>query len=372
MSIVVKFASITFLILIFISASVSIKLHSNSNTHQEVNQVDDEEIEKDPDFESFKKFKEINRKNYKGGKKEEKKRFQNFKKNKDRLEKEKNEKKNKHYKLKLNKFADLDKNEFKKRFLNEVDVDYSKIPKGLIRGKAGAVVKENFSLIELAPINWVERGFVTPVEDQMDCGSCWAFGAAGMLESRYAISQKKPLVPFSKQELIDCVTPLTGFPGSCNGGSHIFALYFSFYSNMIIDEEYTYNAYEDHCRILPGSDLENKGVLPFFQAFDVHPTVTQEKLYSILQNGPVAINIDASPDDFVYYESGILRYECEDNRSNHIVLLVGYGFDPESSKHYWIIKNSWSTWWGENGFARIEKTPEWDGCFMLNNVAEIN
>jgi C1A family cysteine protease len=47
-------------------------------------------------------------------------------------------------------------------------------------------------------------------------------------------------------------------------------------------------------------------------------------------------------------------------KQNHAVLAVGYGFDPVSDQNYFIIKNSWGKWWGENGYFRISADPKYD------------
>uniref|UniRef100_A0A8D2CMT0 Peptidase C1A papain C-terminal domain-containing protein n=1 Tax=Sciurus vulgaris TaxID=55149 RepID=A0A8D2CMT0_SCIVU len=74
--------------------------------------------------------------------------------------------------------------------------------------------------------------------------------------------------------------------------------------------------------------------------------------------GPISVSIDASLQSFQFYEKGIYYdAECKSHEPNHAVLVVGYGFegtDPESNK-YWLVKNSWSTGWGIDGYMKMAR-----------------
>jgi hypothetical protein len=80
--------------------------------------------------------------------------------------------------------------------------------------------------------------------------------------------------------------------------------------------------------------------------------IMKQALYAF---GPLAVGINAGLDTFYYYGSGVYEDEDCDDQINHAVTIVGYGTDRSYSppKDYWIIRNSWSIYWGENGYMRI-------------------
>jgi C1A family cysteine protease len=85
--------------------------------------------------------------------------------------------------------------------------------------------------------------------------------------------------------------------------------------------------------------------------------------------GPLAIAVNSQHESFYYYSEGVYSDpECTD-RADHAVLLVGYGTDNSTSppKDYWLIKNSWSTDWGEAGYLRLERGT--NRCRILDYVA---
>lgn len=65
--------------------------------------------------------------------------------------------------------------------------------------------------------------------------------------------------------------------------------------------------------------------------------------------------------DFMHYKGGIYHYTgLRDpfnpfELTNHAVLLVGYGRCPKTGEKFWIVKNSWGTGWGEEGYFRIRR-----------------
>ncbi|KAJ0406250.1 hypothetical protein ATCC90586_008208 [Pythium insidiosum] len=196
------------------------------------------------------------------------------------------------------------------------------------------------------PKNWnwleVEGGrYLTPVKNQGTCGSCWAFTAIAVIESRYAIEQKLPATPLSVEQVLSCSAPLdrlvSKFPEmsasseGCEGGM-------------------PFLAYEYMARMAPhGIACERE------YPYETIQQNNEEALMRAVLSGPVAANIDSFGDGFRHYGGGI--YDASDCKSdgkevNHAVVVVGYG-ETDQGEKYWIIRNTWGTMWGENGYMRI-------------------
>lgn len=75
---------------------------------------------------------------------------------------------------------------------------------------------------------------------------------------------------------------------------------------------------------------------------------TENMMFSLLNYGPLIAYIAASSPYFQMYASGVLDDStCKSYGIDHVVLIVGFGYDNVSNKDYWIVKNSWDTDWGE-------------------------
>jgi cathepsin L len=197
-----------------------------------------------------------------------------------------------------------------------------------------------------ASFDWREKGVVNEVKDQAQCGSCWAFSVVQAQESQWAIKKNK-LYSLSEQNLVDCVTYCYG----CNGGDEYIAYdYVIKYQDglWMTEDDYPYTAQDGSCKF-----DKSKGVAPTKSY--IRPTTTQnedELAAGLAEKGVVSIAIDASGWDFQMYSSGIYNpSSCSSRNLDHAVGLVGYG--TENSVDYWIVRNSWGTSWGEDGYIRI-------------------
>lgn len=189
---------------------------------------------------------------------------------------------------------------------------------------------------------------VGSIKEQGSCGSCWAFSTITVQESRWAIVKGKKYI-LSEQELIDCVTTCYG----CNGGLPTNAIkYIIENQNGHFDQNYLYpNRYKrETCKYDSSHDVSL--VTGFVQIKAGDEEELKEKIATI---APVSILIDSSPWSFVYYQSGIYNDEkCSKTFIDHAVALVGYGID-ENNTEFWILRNSWGTKWGEEGYMRIQR-----------------
>jgi cathepsin L len=197
-------------------------------------------------------------------------------------------------------------------------------------------------------VDWRTKGYVTPVKDQGQCGSCWSFSATGALEGQHFKKSGK-LVSLSEQNLVDCATAKYGNYG-CNGGWP-FQAYDYIKDNGGIDTEqsYPYEARDDQCR------FKNSNVGATLTGYTKLPAGSEDRLQEAVANvGPVSVCIDASHMSFQLYQSGVYNEQsCSSQRLDHAVLAVGYG--AENGKDYWLVKNSWSTSWGEKGYIKMTR-----------------
>ncbi|XP_064455231.1 procathepsin L-like [Ornithodoros turicata] len=207
-------------------------------------------------------------------------------------------------------------------------------------------------------VDWrTNNGYVGHVYDQGMCSSCWAFSIVGTLESQWFLTTQQR-VNLSQQNLVDCVTSSHG----CKGGD----LYEGF--EYIKDsggidtlESYPYEAHDNVCRFKKegvGAVVNGISMIKNGSEFDLRNAVATV--------GPVSVGIDASDFRFFFYGSGIYdNPNCGSVNLTHAVVVVGYG--TEDGKDYWLIKNSWSERWGQNGFGKMTRN-RGNQCGIASNA----
>lgn len=194
----------------------------------------------------------------------------------------------------------------------------------------------------VSSIDWTTKNAVTPVKNQQQCGSCWAFSSTGGTEGQWAIATGQ-LVSLSEQQLVDCSKQNSG----CNGGLMDYA--FSFYEKTTIatEDSYPYTARDGSCKSNYDTAIPEGGVTGF-----VDINSENDLLDAVTNVGPISVAIEADQMSFQGYSSGVLTGNCGTSL-DHGVLAVGFG--TESGTPYWKVKNSWGASWGMNGYVLIER-----------------
>ncbi|KAL1235532.1 Dipeptidyl peptidase [Trichinella pseudospiralis] len=203
------------------------------------------------------------------------------------------------------------------------------------------------------------NNFIGDVRDQRNCGSCYAFASASMLEARYHIlTQNRERVTFSPQDVVNC----SPYSQGCDGGfSYLIAGKYAEDYGMVSERCVAYTGKQQQCRT--PSTCERYYATDYEYIGGYYGASNEIlMMQALVKNGPIAVGFEVH-DDFFSYSHGI--YHHSNARSplkwnplvevNHAVIIVGYGADEMTKEKYWIVKNSWGRQFGEDGYFRIRR-----------------
>ena len=233
-------------------------------------------------------------------------------------------------------------------------------------------VPQSFTWSNVDGVNYLTKNLNQHIP--VYCGSCWAHGSISSLADRIKIKRKAayPDIQLSIQFLLNC-----RLGGSCNGGDHL-ATYKAIheYGSIPFEDCMVYQACsgdsdEEGCKDRSNFECSPKNICRTCDTFTSHggscypiqyyPNATissfgavkgsDDMMNEIYKNGPIACGINA--EQILEYSGGVLDVPLKLKMVNHIISVVGWGYDQILGKQYWIIRNSWGSYWGEMGFMRL-------------------
>eukprot|EP00998_Keelungia_sp_KM082_P010747 NODE_694_length_1706_cov_14.322989_g684_i0.p1 GENE.NODE_694_length_1706_cov_14.322989_g684_i0~~NODE_694_length_1706_cov_14.322989_g684_i0.p1 ORF type:complete len:559 (-),score=118.31 NODE_694_length_1706_cov_14.322989_g684_i0:29-1651(-) len=201
-------------------------------------------------------------------------------------------------------------------------------------------------------VDWRAKGVVSHVKDQGVCGSCWAFSAVGAIESAVLMKNPNSFISLSEQFVVDC--SVNGGNLGCGGGDQSVAYdYLMQNAGVPATPDYSVGAYKMINMQCAANTIKGTtvGVKSYVNVTSGDIEAVKQALATV---GPLAVSIDASHDSFAFYKSGVYYEPKCGNKPDdldHAVMAVGYG--TEDGQDYWIVKNSWSQYWGADGFVKM-------------------
>ena len=210
---------------------------------------------------------------------------------------------------------------------------------------------------------------MTSVKEQGKCNSAWAISSIGNLEGLYA-GHYGVLEDFSIslltikilynifmeiKKLLDC----DNIDDGCHGGLMEYAFTWLKKNGIMTEKDYPSEIQKHACKMDKNKyvNMTVTGFKKLGKEYDVFDCVDEELMKEFLyENGPLSIAFNANC--LQVYRGGIIDMDlekCPVSGINHAALLVGYGTDYTSGLDYWIVKNEWGKYWGENGYFRIRR-----------------
>jgi cathepsin F len=250
----------------------------------------------------------------------------------------------------LNKFSDLSPQEFKEKVLMTPRTPNRVSGVNQLTPKAGDPP---------TTLDWRQKGAVTAVKNQEQCGSCWAFSVTENVESQWILAGhgSNGSIDLAPQQIVDCDQSDTG----CNGGDPPTAYEYLLSAGGLESESaYPYTAEDGTCHFKKSSVVATLSSWKYATSSEDEKTLQS----NLVSWGPLSVCVDAA--NWQDYNGGVMGgWQCAwINILDHCVELVGY--DTTASTPFWIVRNSWGTDWGENGYIRLEM---WDNTCGISEEA---
>ncbi|XP_048511923.1 procathepsin L isoform X2 [Athalia rosae] len=208
-------------------------------------------------------------------------------------------------------------------------------------------------------LDWRERGFKTSPENQLDCGSCYAYSVAHSIQGQ-VFKKTGTLTPLSAQQIVDCSVSMGNL--GCSGGSLRNTMkYLEKAKGLMAAHKYPYTASQGKCVFDSDESVVN------ITAWAILPARDEKALeYALATVGPLAASVNASPKTFQLYHEGVYDDPgCSSDVVNHAMLLVGY------TPTEWILKNWWGENWGEKGYMRMARNKNRCGIANYSAYAKV-
>jgi len=239
----------------------------------------------------------------------------------------------------LNMFADMTQEEFKATYTGCSPPEFPEVFVDSVYEKIDTSNLPN-------EVDWRKEGYVTSVKNQGYCGSCWIFSAIGALEGQHFNSTKQ-LVSLSEQQVVDC------YGRGCSGGYPYMAFDYLEKDGSISFNDYPYT-----------SQNGEAGAQCMYSSYPIAATMSSyvnlpkgsEAALQVATAtvGPISVCVNATA--FWSYGGGVFNDpNCGNTGTDHCVVVVGYGTDETSGKDYWLVKNSWGTGFGNEGYIKMAR-----------------